>query len=110
MSLLEALVAPAILATALLSLTQVIAMATAATAAAGRATHAALLASQKIEELRAAGAPLEGGRDAPESTVVREWLVAPLSVDPDRLSLIHVVVHVGGIDTRIVATAPRKGS
>jgi len=108
MSLLEALVAPVIMATALLSLTQVIAMATGATAAAGRITHAALLASQKVEELRAAGAPLEQSRDAPDSGFVREWLVVPLPVAPDRLSLIQVVVRAPGGDTRMVATAPRN--
>ena len=107
MSLLEALVAPVIMATALLSLTQVIAMATGAAAAAVRLTNAALFASQKVEELRAAGAPLEQSRDVPAPGFVREWLTVPLSVDPDRLALIEVVVHVRGSDTRIVAAAPR---
>ena len=108
MSLLEALDAPAIMATALLSLTQVITMATAAAATAGRITHASLLASQKVEELRASGAAIEQRRDVPESGFAREWSVAPLPLDPDRLSLIQVVVTARGSVTRMVATAPRQ--
>ena len=104
-SLVEALVASLVLATAVLSLAQLLARATAANAAAGRTTHAALLAAQKVEELRAASASaLEGnGGDSPEPGFAREWSVSPLPSDPDYIALIEVTVRVSGIDTRMVA-------
>jgi Tfp pilus assembly protein PilV len=108
MSLLETLIASAILATGLLSLAQLLGLATTATAAAGRTTHAALLASQKIEELRAfPEVPLEYNTDHPAPGYTREWSVAPLPSAPDRVAIIEVVVRVRGGDTRIVAAVPR---
>ena len=108
MSLLEALLAPAILATALLSLAQLLAVTTNATAAAGRITRSALLASAKVEELRASDAPLEADHDEPEAGYVREWTVTPLAIDPDHLALIDVVVRAPGATTRLVAVAERS--
>jgi Tfp pilus assembly protein PilV len=108
MSLLEALIASAILATGLLSLAQLIGLATNATAAAGRMTHAALFASQKVEELRASPAPpIEQGADVPAPGFRREWSVVPWSSDPDHVALVEVVVRVPGTETRLVALAPR---
>jgi Tfp pilus assembly protein PilV len=108
MSLLETLIASAILATGLLSLAQLLGLATTATAAAGRTTHAALLASQKIEELRALPAvPLGQYADNPAPGYTREWSVAPLPSAPDRMAIIEVVVRVRGGDTRMVAAVPR---
>ncbi|HEY3157914.1 MAG TPA: hypothetical protein VGJ78_03055 [Vicinamibacterales bacterium] len=108
MSLLETLIASAILATGLLSLAQLLGVATTATAAAGRATHAALLASQKVEELRACPSPpIEQGGDVPAPGYQRDWSVVPLPSDPDHLALIDVVVRVQRTATRMVAIAAR---
>jgi Tfp pilus assembly protein PilV len=109
MSLLETLIASAILATGLLSLAQLLGLATTATAAAGRATHAALLASQKVEELRAFPAlPLGQNADTPAPGYRREWSVAPLPSAPDRLAIVEVAVRVRGGDTRMVAAVPTR--
>jgi hypothetical protein len=111
MSLLETLIASAILATGLLSLAQLLGLASRATAAAGRTTHAALLASQKVEELRAFPSPPVGqGGDDPAPGYRREWTVVPLPSDPDHLVLVEVVVRVRGLATRFVALAPRRAS
>jgi Tfp pilus assembly protein PilV len=108
MSLLETLIASAILATGLLSLAQLLGVATTATAAAGRATHAALLASQKVEELRACPSPPIGqSADVPAPGYTRDWSVVPLPSDPDHLALIDVVVRVQRTATRMVAVATR---
>ena len=108
MSLLETLIASAILATGLLSLAQLLGLATTATAAAGRTTHAVLLASQKIEELRALPAVPPGQyADNPAPGYTREWSVVPLPSAPERVAIIEVVVRVRGGDTRVVAAAHR---
>ena len=108
MSLLETLIASAILATGLLSLAQLLGLATTATAAAGWATHAALLASQKIEELCAHPAvPLGHYADRPAPGYTREWSVAPLPSAPDGVAVVEVVVRVRGADTRMVAAVPK---
>ena len=108
MSLLETLLASANLATGLLSLAQVLGLASSATAAAGRTTRSALLASQKVEEVRAfPSPPLGQGGDDPAPGYRREWTVVPLPSDPEHLVLVEVVVRVRGRDTRFVALAPR---
>ena len=79
--LLEALIAAAILASALLALAQIIALATSATSAAGRMTDAALLAAQKVEQLRAGSwselqrAPIRLPLDLPGRGPLRRWLL-----------------------------------
>lgn len=109
MSLLETLIASGILATGLLSLAQLLGLATNATAAAGRMTHAALLASQKVEELRARPAlPIELNADMPAPGYTREWSVMPLPSAPDHVAIVDVVVRVRGSETRMVAAAPRR--
>jgi Tfp pilus assembly protein PilV len=109
MSLLETFIAAAILASGLLSLAQLLGVATTATAAAGRATHAALLASQKIEELRAlAVVPLEQDDDTPAPGYARAWSVAPVPSAPDDMAIVEVVVRVRGGDTRLVAAVLRR--
>jgi Tfp pilus assembly protein PilV len=103
-SLLEVLGAAAIMATALLSLAQLIAAATKATANAGRITHATLFATQKIEELRAASwSELQSGSDSPAPGFIRTWSVEPLGVDPDYLALVDVHVKAIGGEARIAA-------
>lgn len=108
MSLLETLIASTILATGLLSLAQLVGLATLATAAAGRTTYAALLASQKVEELRALPAvPVEQNADTPAPGYTRQWSVAPLPSAPDDVAIIDVIVRVRGGETRMVAAVPR---
>ena len=103
-SLVEVLVAAAIMATALLSLAQLIGSATKATANAGRTTYAALFAMQKIEELRAASwSEIQSGSDSPAPGFIRTWSVEPLNVDPDYLALVEVHVKAKGGEARIAA-------
>ena len=102
-SLLDALIAAAILASALLSLAHLIAFAVKTTAGAGRMTHAALLASQKVEELRAGSwAELQSGTDSPAAGFTRIWTVTPLAADPDYLAVLDVLVRAAGGQTRMV--------
>jgi Tfp pilus assembly protein PilV len=103
-SLLEALVAAAILAAALVSLAQLIAFAVRATAAAGRMTDAALLAAQKVEQLRAgSSSELQSGTDSPAAGFTRTWTVTPLGADPDYVVVLEVLVRAPGDQTRMVA-------
>lgn len=103
-SLLEALVAAAILAAALVSLAQLIAFAVRATAAAGRMTDAALLAAQKVEQLRAGSwGELQSGIDSPAAGFTRTWTVTPLGADPDYVVVLEVLVRAPGGQTRMVA-------
>jgi len=103
-SLLDVLIAAAILASALLSLAQLIAFAVKTTAAAGRMTDAALLASQKVEELRAdSWSELQSGTDSPAAGFIRTWTVTPLAADPDYVALLEVRVRAAGSQTRMVA-------
>jgi Tfp pilus assembly protein PilV len=109
-SLLEALIAAAILATALLSLAQLIAFAVRTTAAAGRMTDAALLAAQKVEELRAdSWAELQPGTDLPAAGFTRSWTVTPRGADPDSVMVLEVLVRAPGAQARMVALK-RKSS
>ena len=122
-SLLETLVSSTILTAGLLSLAQLLAMAVTANASAGMATYAALLAAQKIEDLRAepweslerntgefvdyldrAGATLEGAAGAP---FTRRWSVEPLPGDPANTVVIQVLVRTPRDDTRIVTVRTR---
>jgi type II secretion system protein I len=108
-SLLEVLIAAAILASALLALAQLIAFATTATASAGRMTVAALLASQKIEQLRASSwSELQPGSDVPVAGFTRTWFMTPLAADPDYLALVEVVVKMPGGETRTVALTTKQ--
>lgn len=103
-SLLEVLIAAAILASALLSLAQLIAFAVKATAAAGRMTDAALLAAQKVEQLRAGSwDDLQPGTDSPAAGFTRTWTVTPMAADPDYAALLDVVVRAPGGQTQMVA-------
>ena len=107
-SLLEALIATAILASALLSLAQLIAFAVRTTAAAGRTTDAALLAAQKVEELRAGSwAELQPGTDSPAAGFMRTWTVTPMAADPDYLVLLDVIVRAPGGQARMIALKTR---
>src|SRR5512138_881368 len=108
-SLLEALIAATILASALLALAQLIAFATSATAAAGRMTYAALVASQKIEQLCAGSwSELQSGSDSPAAGFMRTWSVTPMPADPDYIALVEVLVTAPGGQTRMVALKTRQ--
>jgi len=109
LSLAETLVASGVLATALLSLAQLSALDMSATDAAGRLTQAALLAAQKIEDVRASSATaLEGGgSDMPASGFRREWSIGAFASDPDHLIVIDVIVSTRGSATRMVALRTR---
>ena len=107
--LLEALIAAAILASALLALAQIVALATSATSAAGRRTDAALLAAQKVEQLRAGSwSELQPGTDSPAAGFTRTWTVTPLAADPDYIALVEVLVRMPGGQTRMVALKTKQ--
>lgn len=97
-TILEALVAATVLATALVALAQVIAIATTATARARATTRAALVAGQKLEELRAdaaAIAPVDAS-DAVAHGLVRRWTITALPGGA-ALALTVEVTHLGAI-------------
>ena len=110
-SLVEALIASTILATAIVSLAQLLVSGATATADAGRITRAALLAAEKIEQLRAMPPDVAGmiAADTPEPGVVREWTISALPADPVSLVLADVVVRSasGSTLTRMFAVLPR---
>jgi prepilin-type N-terminal cleavage/methylation domain-containing protein len=122
-SLIELLVATTILAVALLSLAQLLAVATAANASAGRATYAAVLAAEQLERLRAlsweslrartgesidgldrSGAPLDTTSPA---AYRRRSRIDPLPADPGNALVIQVSVIGRGEVARIVTVRTR---
>jgi type II secretory pathway pseudopilin PulG len=119
-ALVDVLVATGIIATGLLAMAQLMAGAVAANAAARRYSVAALLASQKVEELRGfvAGAPLDlieyadsagaviavGGGAPPGVAYVRRSTVQPLASAPGRLVIVRVTVEAPGAQTVSLAT------
>jgi type II secretory pathway pseudopilin PulG len=123
-SLVEVLIASTILIVALLSLAQLLSLATAANGAAGRATFSAVLAAEKLEELhtltwesvrRQAGESVDyfdrSGRpvrNPAAATYSRRWLIDPLPVDPDNSLVIQVVVSGRRDEARIAGVRTRK--
>ena len=109
-SLVETLVASSILATALLSLVQLVVLASSANDAAGRMTHATLLAAEKVEDLRASSSvALEGGGvDSPAAGFTREWSISGLASDSEHVVVIEIVVRTRGSATRMVALRTRS--
>jgi prepilin-type N-terminal cleavage/methylation domain-containing protein len=122
-SLLELLVASTILAVGLLSLAQLLTLATTANAAAGRATYSAVLAADKLEHLRSltweslqresgesvdyldrAGRPLDGVAAA----YTRRWRIEPLPADQSNALVIEVTVRGRRDDARIVVVRTRR--
>ena len=95
-TILETVVAAAILATGLVALAQVIVLATTATARARDVTRATLAAAQKIEELRATAvvdAPIDV-TDVVGHGLVRRWTITDL---PGRsaVAIAVEVTHLG---------------
>ena len=123
-SLVEVLIASTILVVALLSLAQLLSLATSANAAAGRATFSAVLAADKLEEFRTltwesvrgqAGQSIDyldrSGRPVPgaaAATYGRRWLIDPLPADPDNSLVIQVIVSGRRDEARIAAVRTRK--
>lgn len=95
-TILEAVVAAAILATALVALAQVIALATTAAARARDTTRATLAAAQKIEELRAnvAGDAPVDATDAVGHGLVRRWTITALPAGSG-VAIAVEVTHLG---------------
>lgn len=104
-SLIETLVAASILATALTALSQLLVITSSATDDAGRMTRATLLASQKIEDLRASSSSVleGGGADTPAAGFTRQWWFSALPSDPDHVIVIEAVVTTRRSVTRLVA-------
>jgi hypothetical protein len=128
-ALAETLIAMAILAVALLSLAQLFTAATAALTTARHLTMGSILATQKLEELRnvVSGSQsvlnVEGGIDyvdrvgvasspvgdaAPNVVYTRHWWIRPLPADPDRVSVIQVVVTPGAVRDDRSGAMPRR--
>ena len=106
-SLLEALVASTVLCVGVLALVQLFTIAIGSMTVAADQTNAALLAEQKVAEIRARRVPLAGQdvvdalgrpRDAiaagdSQALYAREWSVAPLPPRPDAAQVVQVVVR-----------------
>ena len=122
-SLIEVLVAAAILAVGLLSLAQLLAMTVSANAAAGRTTDATVLAAQKLEDLRAepwsvldanigefADSLDRSGRPIDASSAAafrRRWFVEPWLGDPAHTLVIRVVVTTAREEAATVTVRTR---
>lgn len=122
-SLIEVLVAAAILAVGLLSLAQLLAMTVSANAAAGRTTDATVLAAQKLEDLRAEPwSVLEanigefadsldrsgGSIDASSAAAFRRrWFVEPWFGDPAHTLVIRVIVTTAREEAATVTVRTR---
>jgi hypothetical protein len=116
-SLAETLVALALLAGALLSLARIFVTATTVVTTSRHVTMGSILASQKLEELRAVVSSLPPASDARDGiefvdrdgvaapahgnvrhvTYTRRWRIRPLPSDPDHVSVIQVVVTPGAV-------------
>lgn len=116
-SLVESLTACTLLTVGVLSVAHLFGVAAALNVSSRHATLAAVLAAQKLEELRAAverasGVDFidaRGGRLPPSGDVapadtayVRRWTVDPLDVDPVNTTIVHVTV------SPVVGRGPRS--
>lgn len=107
-SLIEVLFACAIFVAGLASILQLIPMAVSISAAARYRTEGAMLATQKVEELRAAPWGSEGGGSDRRSGYERRWTVQALAVSPQSALAIDVLVtHPGGEPVRVLAVKSR---
>jgi prepilin-type N-terminal cleavage/methylation domain-containing protein len=106
-SLIEAVVAMALLAASLLVLAQLVTAAIMSNVAARKATTALILASQKIEELRSSPALPSYGSDA-AGLFVRHWTIDALPASALGTYIIEVRVETAGsagATTRLIAAA-----
>jgi len=126
-SLVEVLIAIGLLATAIASLVHLFALATRANLDAGDTTWATVLASQKIEELRAApfperlidqsveyldssGETLDATASAGRRAYTRRWWIAPLPSASDTIAITVVVSRYRRGDGDLPDSGERLGS
>jgi hypothetical protein len=124
-SLVETIVATALLATAVVTLAQLFAVAVRRNLASRDTTYATILAVQKLEELREIawdadqggavdyidqfGRTLGGGGTPPANAVyTRRWVVQPLPADPDNTLIIQVLVGRQREAARLVTVKTRN--
>jgi hypothetical protein len=112
-SLVEALVAALIVSTGVLTMAQLLSIATATNLAARRSTVATIVAEQKLEELRAL--PWEYLQASPSATLqqntdgyvdyigifTRRWSIEPVLPIPDSAFVIQVLVTAPNDENRI---------
>lgn len=123
--LIEVVVAAGVLVTGLAAVLHLFVIAAGATSAARDATYAAVLALQKVEELRAAPFPAPGGATeyldargalvAPGDGVLyeRRWSAEPLAAQPADTMVVTVHVSrrgVAGRGVRLVTLRTRRGA
>ncbi len=94
-SLIESLLAGALLSVGVLALAQVFVVTVSATSAARRSTLASILATQKIEELLAGPLRLTGAGSEPIGEFTRAWTVTPHEEDSLNTAVIQVTVAPG---------------
>jgi Tfp pilus assembly protein PilV len=95
-SLVETLVASAVLLAGVASLCQLFILAAASTRASGDVTRAAIAAAQKAEELRAATFEAIASGGDRTGVLDRRWSVQPLPQDPGGTVTITIVVERAG--------------
>ncbi len=106
MSVIEAMIATGLLATALVVLSQLLTGAVTSNIAAGKATVAIVLASQKIEELRSAPARPPDGMDQ-VAMFVRRWTFVPVPASSLGTYVVHVRVETAGRDVASLIAVAR---
>jgi Tfp pilus assembly protein PilV len=106
-SLLETVIATALLATAVVGLAELFAITTRGTLRSRDTTSATVRASQKLEELIAIDDPAPGA-DAVDGGYVRRWSVRPLPGDPGMLVLQVVVTRQRLAEARLITIRPRR--
>lgn len=106
LSVIEAMIATSLLATALVVLAQLLTSAVTSNIAAGKATVAMVLASQKIEELRSAPARPAAGTDQVDR-FARRWTIDALPASPLGTCIIQVHVDAPGRPVTSVIAAAR---
>ena len=116
-SLVEVLVASTILIVGLVSLAQLLAVAIASNISSGHTTYAAVLAAQKIEELRHVAWASEASTGVDDvGPYTRRWSIEPLPDTPADVPASAAVIHVsvthgaGGpaTEARVVTVVTRK--
>lgn len=94
-SLIETLLAGALLSIGVLALAQVFVVTISAAGAARRTTLASILAAQKLEELYAGPLRLTGAGTDRVAEFTRTWTVTPHEEDPLNTAVIQVTVTPG---------------
>jgi Tfp pilus assembly protein PilV len=119
-SLVEALIATLIVSSGVLTMAQLLSIATATNLAARRDTVAMIVAAQKLEELRTL--PWEYLQPSPSSTLqqntdgfvdymgiyTRRWSIEPVSSIPDSSLLIQVLVTTSSDDSGVARGAVNR--